>query len=162
MGTGDTPLGDDDARFLEVVRRNVARLQHMVEELLFVGRVDAEGLSLDRDEVNVGELARNAIRSALPVAHAQSLTLELEEHGSAHAFADPKRIAQVFDNLISNAIKFTRPGGSVGVSVSTDEGEIVASVSDTGRAFHSPSSRGCSSDSFAAARPAMSPARAWA
>ncbi len=133
MGTGDTPLGDDDARFLEVVRRNVARLQHMVEELLFVGRVDAEGLSLDLDEVDVGELARNAIRSALPVAHAQSLTLELEEHGSAHAFADPKRIAQVFDNLISNAIKFTRPGGSVGVSVSTDEGEIVASVSDTGR-----------------------------
>jgi len=117
MGTGDTPLGDEDARFLEVVRRNVARLQHMVEELLFVGRVDAEGLSLDLDEVDVGELARNAIRSALPVAHAQSLTLELEEHGSAHAFADPKRIAQVFDNLISNAIKFTRPGGSVGVSV---------------------------------------------
>jgi PAS domain S-box-containing protein len=132
MGSGDPPLGDEDARFLEVVRRNVARLQHMVEELLFVGRVDAEGLSLDRDEVDISELARNAIRSALPVAQAQGLTLEFEEHGAAHAHADSKRIAQVFDNLISNAIKFTPSGGSVEVSVSSDESAIVASVSDTG------------------------------
>jgi PAS domain S-box-containing protein len=133
MGTGDEPLGDEDARFLEVVRRNVARLQHMVEELLFVGRVDAEGLSLDCDEVDIGELARNAIRSALPVAHAQDLALELEEEGAVHAFVDPKRIAQVFDNLISNAIKFTPPGGNVAVSITAEEDEIVASVSDTGR-----------------------------
>jgi signal transduction histidine kinase len=132
MGTGDPPLGDEDARFLEVVRRNVARLQHMVEELLFVGRVDAEGLSLDRDEVDISELAHNAIRSALPVAQAQNLTLDFEEHGAALAHADPKRIAQVFDNLISNAIKFTPSGGSVEVSVSSDESAIVASVSDTG------------------------------
>jgi PAS domain S-box-containing protein len=133
MGTGDEPLGEEDAGFLEVVRRNVARLQHMVEELLFVGRVDAEGLSLDREEVDVGELARNAIRSVLPVAHTGDLTLELEEEGDAVAFVDPKRIAQVFDNLISNAIKFTPAGGSVTVSVESNESAIVASVSDTGR-----------------------------
>jgi PAS domain S-box-containing protein len=138
MGTGDERLGDEDARFLEIVRRNVARLQHMVEELLFVGRVDAEGLSLDREDVDVGELARNAIRSALPVAHASDLTLELEEDGVALVFVDPKRIAQVFDNLISNAIKFTPPGGNVKVSVSSDESAIVASVSDTGRGIPEP------------------------
>jgi len=132
MGTGDPPLGEEDARFLEVVQRNAARLQHMVEELLFVGRVDSEGLLLDLDHVDVTELARNAIRSALPVARAQDLTLELEEQGPAHAYVDPKRITQVFDNLLANAIKFTEPGGSVTVCVFSEESGIVASVSDTG------------------------------
>jgi PAS domain S-box-containing protein len=132
MGTGDQALGEEDARFLEVVQRNAARLQHMVEELLFVGRVDSEGLLLELDHVDITELARNAIRSALPVAGAHDLTLELEEQGPAHAYVDPKRITQVFDNLLANAIKFTEPGGSVTVCISSEESGIVASVSDTG------------------------------
>jgi PAS domain S-box-containing protein len=132
MGTGDQALGEEDARFLEVAQRNAARLQHMVEELLFVGRVNSEGLLLDLDHVDITELARNAIRSALPVARAQDLTLELEDQGPAHAYVDPKRITQVFDNLLANAIKFTEPGGSVTVCVSCEESGIVASVSDTG------------------------------
>jgi signal transduction histidine kinase len=72
------------------------------------------------------------MRSALPVARAQDLTLELEEQGPAHAYMDPKRITQVFDNLLANAIKFTDPGSSVTVCVSCEESGIVASVSETG------------------------------
>src|SRR6266545_1016951 len=81
------------------------------------------------NHADITELARNAIRSALPVARAQNLTLELEEQGPAQAFVDPKRITQVFDNLLANAIKFTEPGGRVTVCISCEESGIVASVS---------------------------------
>ena len=132
IGSGETPLGDEDSRFVDVVRRNATRLQHMVEELLFLGRVDAEGLSLDLEDVDVTEVARNAIGSARPVAGAQEIMLEFEEHGPTPARADAKRLGQVFDNLISNAIKFTPGGGSVKVSVAAHEQGVLARVADTG------------------------------
>jgi PAS domain S-box-containing protein len=132
VGTGDSRLGEEDAHYVEIVQRNAQRLQHMVEELLFLGRVDAEGLSLDLEDVDVTEVARNAIGSARPVAGAQEITLEFEEHGPAPARADAKRLGQVFDNLVSNAIKFTPAGGSVKVSVAAHEQGVIARVADTG------------------------------
>ena len=132
VGTGETPLPEEDAHYVDIVQRNAARLQHMVEELLFLGRVDAEGLSLEVDDVDVTELARNAIGSALPVARAQEITLEFDDPGSTPARADAKRLGQVFDNLISNAIKFTPTGGSVKVTVGANDEAVVARVADTG------------------------------
>ena len=132
LGTGEERLGPETARHVEIVRRNADRLQRMVEELLFLARVDAGGLTLDLDEVDVADLARTAIGSAGPVAAAKDLRLEFDGMDSAATLADASRIGQVFDNLISNAVKFTPPGGRIEVSVHADETNIVASVVDTG------------------------------
>jgi PAS domain S-box-containing protein len=128
----DEPLSAEDARFVEIVRRNAARLQRMVEELLFLSRVDAGGLELDLDDVDVVELARAALGSADPAAAAKRIVLELDGPASLRARADGNRLGQVFDNLISNAIKFTPERGCVKVSIVGDGETIVASVSDTG------------------------------
>jgi PAS domain S-box-containing protein len=128
----DEQLGEETLRHIEIVRRNAERLQRMVEELLFLARVDAGGLELDLAEVDVVELARGAIGSARPAADAKDLVLALEGADSAWTFADASRIGQVFDNLIMNAIKFTPAGGKIAVSVRPAGGTIVASVSDTG------------------------------
>jgi PAS domain S-box-containing protein len=132
LGTGSGSLSDEDARFVDIARRNAARLQRMVEELLFLSRVDAGGLSLDLEQVDVAQVARSAIGSAEPAAAAKELTLEFEGPGSAVAWVDEHRIAQVFDNLISNAIKFTPAGGRVQVSVHSDADAVVANVADSG------------------------------
>ena len=128
----DEPLSAEDARFVEIVRRNAARLQRMVEELLFLSRVDAGGLELDLDDVDVVELARAALGSADPAAAAKRIVLELDGPATLRARADGNRLGQVFDNLISNAIKFTPERGSVKLSIVGDGETIVASVSDTG------------------------------
>jgi PAS domain S-box-containing protein len=128
----DEPLSAEDARFVEIVRRNAARLQRMVEELLFLSRVDAGGLELDLDDVDVVELARAALGSADPAAAAKRIVLEFDGPPALRARADGNRLGQVFDNLISNAIKFTPERGSVKVSIVGDGETIVASVSDTG------------------------------
>jgi PAS domain S-box-containing protein len=128
----DEPLTAEDARFVDIVRRNAARLQRMVEELLFLSRIDAGGLELDLEEVDVVELAQAALGSADPAAAAGRITLEFEGPAALRTRADPNRLVQVFDNLISNAIKFTPERGSVKLSVGSDDGTIVATVSDTG------------------------------
>jgi signal transduction histidine kinase len=117
---------------VDIVRRNAARLQRMVEELLFLSRIDAGGLELDLEEVDVVELAQAALGSADPAAAAGRITLEFEGPAALRTRADPNRLVQVFDNLISNAIKFTPERGSVKLSVGSDDGTIVATVSDTG------------------------------
>jgi PAS domain S-box-containing protein len=131
LGTGE-PLSADDERFVEIVRRNAARLQRMVEELLFVSRVDIGGLELDLDEVDVVELARAALGSADPAAATKRITLEYDGPHSLRTSADADRLGQVFDNLISNAIKFTPERGSVRVSLEVVGHAVVASVSDNG------------------------------
>jgi PAS domain S-box-containing protein len=131
LGSGE-PLGEEAARFVEIVRRNAARLQRMVEELLFLSRVEAGGLELDLEDVDVVELARTALGSADPAAAAKRITLEYDGPDALRTRADANRLGQVFDNLISNAIKFTPERGRVKVSMDSDEGTIVASVCDTG------------------------------
>jgi len=131
LGT-DVPLSGEDTRYVEIVRRNAARLQRMVEELLFLSRVDAGGIELDLAEVDVVDMARAALGSADPAAAAKRITLEYEGPEALHARADGNRLGQVLDNLISNAIKFTPERGRVVVSLGTDGDSIVASVADTG------------------------------
>ena len=131
LGTGE-PLGEEDARFVDIVRRNAARLQRMVEELLFLSRVDVGGLELELDAVDVVELARTALGSADPAAAAKRITLEYDGPDALHARADGNRLGQVFDNLVSNAIKFTPERGRVKVTLGSENGAIVASVCDTG------------------------------
>ncbi len=131
LGSGE-PLSEEDARFVEIVRRNAGRLQRMVEELLFLSRVDVGGLELDVDEVDVVELARAALGSSDPAAASKRIALEYDGPATLRTKADADRLGQVFDNLISNAIKFTPARGSVKVSLSAEAGAIVASVSDNG------------------------------
>jgi PAS domain S-box-containing protein len=133
LGTGAARLSDEDARFVEIARRNAARLQRMVEELLFLSRVDAGGLQLELEHVDVAQIARSAIGSADPAAAAKALSLEFDGPETAVAFVDGHRIAQVFDNLVSNAIKFTPARGRVEVSVRFGGDALVATVSDSGR-----------------------------
>jgi PAS domain S-box-containing protein len=132
LGTSSTPLGDEDARYADVVRRNAVRLQHMVEDLLFLARVDGGGLSLELDRADVTELAASAVASARPLAATKDVGLEFEGERSARVLVDANRISQVFDNLVSNAIKFTPPGGTVKVTVRSDDAATVVSVADTG------------------------------
>jgi PAS domain S-box-containing protein len=131
LGSGE-PLGEEDARFVDIVRRNAARLQRMVEELLFLSRVDVGGLELELDDVDVVELARTALGSADPAAAAKRITLEYDGPDTLHARADCNRLGQVFDNLVSNAIKFTPERGRVTVTLGSENGAIVARVCDTG------------------------------
>ncbi len=132
LGTGETPLGAEDERFVEIVRRNAARLQRMVEELLFLSRVDAGGLELEHEDVDVIEIARAALGSADPAAAVKRITLEFDGPEALKMSADGNRLGQVFDNLISNAIKFTPERGRVQLSIGSDEGTFIASVADTG------------------------------
>jgi signal transduction histidine kinase len=82
--------------------------------------------------VDLVAVAREAIEDARPRAASAGVALEFESVLTPTVRADRVRLAQVFDNLISNAIKFTPPGGRVGLAISMVADEAIIVVTDSG------------------------------
>ncbi len=125
-------LSEDGRRFLDVVSRNAAQLERLVDDLLLMAQIDAGKLSLQRGEVDVGQIAAEAVEAAQPRAAAGQVELRLRAEPAAPLHGDGGRLRQAIDNLVSNAIKFSPDGGCVEVSVDAHRHELVIAVSDTG------------------------------
>jgi len=126
-------LDDEQRQFLGIIDRNCQRLTRLVDDILFIARVDAGRLSLELQSVDLAELASMAVESARPFAGRKNQTLKLEAEPDLPALqADPTRMNQLIDNLISNAIKYTPEGGTATVVVARSDGAIHVEVRDTG------------------------------
>jgi two-component system phosphate regulon sensor histidine kinase PhoR len=132
----DTENLPDDARdYLHVVQRNARRLHRLVDDLLSTA-LQSVATVLDVERVSVTELMERSAVEARKAAAAAGIELELVTAGSGKTLdinGDSERLAQVFDNLFSNAIKYTPSGGRVEGSVTRDGDVAVIRVRDTGR-----------------------------
>jgi signal transduction histidine kinase len=122
---------EDDA-YLAIVQRNAERLLRLVSDLLLVAEVEDRVLALHVEDVALGEIAAECVEAAQPAAAAQRIELTLHNESPGEISGDPIRLAQMMDNLVSNAIKFTPDGGRVTVTTSAVDGHIVLEVADSG------------------------------
>jgi signal transduction histidine kinase len=127
-------LDDEERRrFLEIVNRSCLRLNRLVDDILFVARVDAGRLSLEREAVDLGALAAASVETARAAATAKGVDLRLSrEDDLPQLDADPLRLTQMLDNLISNAVKFTPEGGTVTVTAAPTGAGVRLEIADTG------------------------------
>jgi signal transduction histidine kinase len=125
-------LGESARSYLDVIRRGTTRLQRIVEDLLLVAQIEADRLELRRGPTDLRDIAAAAVDAARLAADQKGISLELEADEPLPLDADAGRLGQVLDNLVSNALKFTLPGGSVVVSVRQRDGRAKVEVADTG------------------------------
>jgi len=125
-------LGKEGRMYLDVIRRSTERLQRLVEDLLLVAQIEAHRLELVLATVDLDEVAAAAVEAARPAAVEKEVALRLEVDGAPPVRADAHRLAQVLDNLISNALKFTDAGGEVTVSVVRNGSFAQLAVTDNG------------------------------
>lgn len=123
---------DEQEQFLGIVQRNADRLLRVVGDLLFVAQVDAGKIALEPGECDLDALARESVDVARPAADEKEILLEVTTDSGRTLEADRARLAQVLDNLVSNAVKFTPPGGRVAIRTFRHRNEAVIEVSDTG------------------------------
>ena len=126
---GLTPEG---LRFLGIIERNADRLLRLIDDLLMLNRLEAGGLPLELTEVSLPDLAAEAVKSATPVAAKSGVTVHLDASEGPRVLADPRRLTQVLDNLIGNAVKFSHVDGLVRVRLRYARGTWRIDVSDTG------------------------------
>jgi signal transduction histidine kinase len=122
----------NDRRYLEIVDRNSERLLDLVSDLLFLAQVEAGKLAITREPIDLGELVVECVESSRPVADSRGITLEAHVEDVPKLDGDRARLAQMLDNLVSNALKFTPSGGSVDVRLAEQDGAAVFEVADTG------------------------------
>jgi signal transduction histidine kinase len=125
-------LSDEQHQFVSIVERNADRLLRLVGDLLFVAQVEAGKIALEPRATDVDDLVRQAVDAARPAATEKAIEFDVDLDGLGVLLADRARLAQVLDNLISNALKFTPPGGHVTVRTSRHTDVLVIEVSDNG------------------------------
>jgi len=121
---------------LRTMRRAGQHLLHMIEEILDISRIEAGRLSLSMESVIVADAVREAFDIAARQAEEAGVVMALDagECADDRVWADRQRTIQILLNLLTNAIKYNRPGGSVTVSCAPDgPSRVSISVTDTGR-----------------------------
>lgn len=125
-------LTKENGEFLSIVDRNAARLERLVDDLLFMARLGSGKLELSLQDTDLAALARESVSAATPRASAQAVELDCTLEEVPAVRGDPGRLGQLLDNLISNAVKFTPDGGHVDVRVFPQNGDVAIEIADTG------------------------------
>jgi CheY-like chemotaxis protein len=116
-----------------IIERQVKQLSLLIDDLLDIARVTNGKVELKKQAIDLRAIVSNAVETSMPLIekgrHAFSLTLN---DGALPVDADPARIAQVIGNLLTNAAKYTPPGGCIALTVEQDGDEAVISAIDSG------------------------------
>lgn len=118
---------------LEIAHRNAERLVLIINDILDLQKIIDGGMAFDAQDVDVAELVHEAI--AASSLYLQRFDLEVNVVGADDPIvlqSDPNRIIQVLGNLLTNAAKFSKPHGTVTVSVTQTQQEVTISVRDEG------------------------------
>jgi signal transduction histidine kinase len=125
-------LSDEQKRFLAIVYRSSERLQRLVGDLLFVARLDANGLQLQFGSARLDDIVRDSVESSSALARSREVELVSEIHPVPPVSGDRERLTQLVGNLVSNALKFTPAGGRVTARTFVDGSYAVVEIEDTG------------------------------
>jgi signal transduction histidine kinase len=131
----DHSLGDALAAYDGPVNRSKLRVEGMrklIMDLLDLTRLESGQKQRDLTIVDVGVMARKAIETVAAEAAARAITIDLQAPGDVSLNADPGEIEIVLNNLVTNAVKYNRDGGSVTVTLAADDERVTITVADTG------------------------------
>jgi signal transduction histidine kinase len=117
---------------LAIIGRNADRLRSMVEDLLLVGRLDAGMLTLEATDVRAAPLLAEAADAFTTTAQRRSVTVRVDVPDDLVVWADRRRLTEIAENLIGNAVKFTAPGSEVLVRADRADGRWFLEVVDQG------------------------------
>jgi two-component system sensor histidine kinase BaeS len=126
----DGVLADEHAN-LESMHTEALRLTHLVEDLGKLAEAQQPGLTLKMELLDVRDLVHQRTRIYRDYLYAKGVELH-ERLGPARAYGDTARIAQIVDNLLSNALRYTDAGGTVTVELAQRDDEAVLEVAGTG------------------------------
>src|SRR5690625_2966226 len=131
-------IDDDEVnrRFLQKAMRNVNRLTYLTKDLMEISRLETGELKSEVQDINFYDVAVDVVETLQYKARKENVRLKIEAiDKNTQVRADRNQIRQVLINLIENAIKYNKPGGSVTVGTRPyrdDSGKVLVYVKDTG------------------------------
>jgi two-component system phosphate regulon sensor histidine kinase PhoR len=129
-GAVDDP--EHNRRFLGVIRRNAERMHSLIADIAELSQIETGNVSLDVKDVRLSSLVEEIFAAVSSKAAVRNIDLVNSIDADTVVRADPTRLEQMLTNLVDNAIKFNRQGGSVSVTFATDKDRSLISVADSG------------------------------
>lgn len=127
------PLTEKQAELLVAAREEAERLDRILGELLDIGRIESGKVPIERSPVSPKAIVSEAVETVRNAARDGGVSLAVDMPDNLpRVWVDPARIAHVFANLLSNALKYTPPGGKVTLSAKEDGEYVRFQVSDSG------------------------------
>ena len=128
-------LPADQRKGVDHILKAGRHLLNLINEVLDIARIEANRQPLSLEPVQLGDTLQEALSLIRPLAAQRQCRIEDEISGNRELFvqADRQRLTQVLLNLLSNGVKYNRPGGSVRISCAEDGERVRIGVHDTGR-----------------------------
>ena len=129
---GTVQSGEPLAKAAGIIHTEAERMYRLVVDLLDLARFDAGTLQLDRKALDLNQILEHVVNQLIPQAARSQVQLSLKSNPLPTIIGDGDRLAQVFTNIVDNAIKHTPAGGNVAVLVYQDDESAVIKIRDSG------------------------------
>ncbi len=123
---------DDYATPIERSLQRIQGMRNLIMDLLDFTKIRLERKEEKIEEVNLSEVATNAIITVQPYAIQMDVTINLDIRSDVVIMADPSDMEIVFNNLISNAVKYNKIGGNAEITIDSSDSDAILIISDTG------------------------------
>lgn len=127
---------DDRQESLEAIHRQASRMSGIIAQLLMLSRADNGKFTLHPERINFSEICEMAALELEGSAAEADVTLHMELTPDVFLNGDETLMVRLVTNLLTNAIRYNRPGGRVTIRLSPEEGGCLLAVSDTGIGIH--------------------------
>lgn len=118
--------------FLADIDAEVNRLNHLITDLLLLSKMDTDQAALNIEPTNLSHLVTECVDALSPIASADGVSLAQEVPDDLEAECDSLKVRQALNNLIENAIKYSREDGHVTITGGRDGSDVYVSVEDNG------------------------------
>lgn len=128
-------MSDGDRQLIDMIRRNAGILKQMVNEILEFRKVQNDKAQLKLNKFDVAQELQKWAADFKAVAERKEIAMEVNTPGAAitQIVADKEKLAHIYFNLMSNALKYTPQGGKITTTLTHADGKITLAVADTGR-----------------------------
>jgi len=156
------PLNEQQMSFVGIIRSNVERMSALVSDLADISRIETGRLRLECSWIVAGSYIQEALRTLGPRIEEKKQTLKVEIPAELpKVYADPNRVVQVLNNLLSNAWKYTPSGGTVAVKAEGETDQVRITVADSGIGISSEDQARLFSQFFRSEDPAVREEQGW-
>ncbi|MGK6310800.1 ATP-binding protein [Variovorax sp. DT-64] len=126
------PVPPKAAQMHGVIDRQVSLMARLIDDLLDVSRINRGMIELKREDASLDGLVARALEATQTLTEARNQQVKVDVPPDISLYADPERMVQVIGNLLTNAAKYTPPGGGIEVDAIVAEDQAVLTVKDSG------------------------------
>ena len=128
-------LEESSIEIVSEIKQGCDRLENLISDILMAAKLESGKIQINKEKINLSKLITNAVKSLRGIAKSRKQSIKLEINKDLYIQGDPKRILEVIENLILNAIKYTPSKGTIIIKSESSKKDVIISIDDTGIGF---------------------------